>query len=400
MPVQFDIASHPSKPVSTSHYPLANPGHLLQQTWGAAGETGANKYQELLQSSFARNDLSRAQPRQNGLIDTVVAAYCSHHHLVLRPDDIWTAILCQFNLYVNAHSEELRTHFVAHEGKKTLTVRATGTRYTVDFGNMARQMAEEIHKNVVDETLKDWILPDFTTTTHHDTVVAAVMMMATLKAYFDYVFCLDCGIPSITLEGEKEDWEKILRRLDKLDEFGEEPTAWAKMLRPILKRFVDAFDGGKHDTEFWGRICDYQEGSGVAYISGWITAFCFWDTKGKSLAGSDDSRLEVDGVRYHAVDIKSVPVGYCEVDVLLIDNGDKFECMMVAGHVGSTIEGQRDTLRPLSGWFMFIKAGCKVPPIDAKQEARLAGGPAGGVSYGAKKKRTSWIGKLTGHLRG
>ncbi|CAA7263991.1 unnamed protein product [Cyclocybe aegerita] len=263
MPVHFDIASHPSKPVSSSHYPLANPDHLLQQTWGAAGESGANKYQELLQSSFARSDLSRIQPRQNGLIDTVVEAYCRHHHLVLRPDDVWTAILCQFNLYVNAHSEELRAHFVAHEDKKTLTVRASGTRYTVDFGNMARQMAEEIHKNVVDEKLKDWILPDFTTTSHHDTVVAAVMMMATLKAYFDYVFFLDCGIPSITLEGEKEDWENILRRLDKLDEFGQEPTAWARMLRPILKRFVDAFDGGKRDAEFWGRICHYEEVLGL-----------------------------------------------------------------------------------------------------------------------------------------
>ena len=51
-----------------------------------------------------------------------------------------------------------------------------------------------------------------------------------LFSYFDYTFCLMCGISSITLEGEKSDWERLLAHLDKLDSFGEEPKAWAAML--------------------------------------------------------------------------------------------------------------------------------------------------------------------------
>lgn len=31
---------------------------------------------------------------------------------------------------------------------------------------------------------------------------------------------LCCGIPSVTLEGEKSDWENLLLRIDKLKEFG------------------------------------------------------------------------------------------------------------------------------------------------------------------------------------
>ncbi len=49
---------------------------------------------------------------------------------------------------VNAHAEELRQYFVAHEGKKTLVVEDVGTRYSVDFGRLARLMTDKIHENV------------------------------------------------------------------------------------------------------------------------------------------------------------------------------------------------------------------------------------------------------------
>ncbi|KAJ3484795.1 hypothetical protein NLJ89_g11953 [Agrocybe chaxingu] len=106
-------------------------------------------------------------------------------------------------------------------------------------------------------------------------------MMATLKAYFRYGMNMYCGIPSVTLEGAKSDWENLLARLDKLPTFGAEPAAWAALLRPILKRFVNAFDGNP-DIDFWARVCHYDSGgSGPPYLSGWVTAFCVWDSNGK-----------------------------------------------------------------------------------------------------------------------
>ena len=48
----------------------------------------------------------------------------------------------------------------------------------------------------------------------------------------------------MTFEGQKSDWEKLLARLDKLATFGEEPKAFAFILRPILSRFVSAFTVG------------------------------------------------------------------------------------------------------------------------------------------------------------
>ena len=115
-------------------------------------------------------------------------------------------------------------------------------------------------------------------------------MMATLQAYFDYRFCLGCGIPYVTLLGEKSDWEQIVQRIEKLKEYGPETTAWYRLLKPVVTRFARSFDEGVADStenrEFWNRVAHWQGGgSGPSYLSGWITAFCAFDDTGKWLGG-------------------------------------------------------------------------------------------------------------------
>jgi len=94
-------------------------------------------------------------------------------------------------------------------------------------------MTRELEKNVVDPSLRAWILPKFSTTTTTDTIVASVIMMSSMKKYFDFKFCLMCGLPSVTLEGKKEDWEDILRRpVEKLKEYGVEAIGWYHLALP------------------------------------------------------------------------------------------------------------------------------------------------------------------------
>ena len=137
---------------------------------------------------------------------------------------------------MNAHAEELRSSFVAHEGKKQLVVTAAGSRYTVDFGSISRQMAELIAKNVVDPELRDWIIPSFSTTTLNDKTVSCVVMMATMKAYFSYRASIACGIPQVTLEGTRDDWELLRAKIEKLKTYGVECIAWYHLLAPVLDR--------------------------------------------------------------------------------------------------------------------------------------------------------------------
>ncbi|KAJ7852849.1 hypothetical protein B0H13DRAFT_2238155 [Mycena leptocephala] len=399
--ITFSTANHRANPVDLSNVQSGLTGAEILHI------ASENRYEgaEVLQFSLSnytsgqgseRNmdtKITHLLPKGNGFVDTVISAYSQHHALIIRPDDVWLAILTQFNFFVNANAELLRTQFVQHKGKKHLVVRGVGTRYSVDFGAMTRAMVGLIEKNIVDPELREWILPKFSTTTLTDTTASAVIMMATLKKYFSYEFDLICGIPRVTLEGEKSDWIDILERLEKLKEYGVQTIAWYHLLHPVISRFVAAFDApsSPENVDFWQRVAHYHHlGSGSDHYSGWINAFNVFSPTGDWLGNSlnmdtkpaespeslsaekfwatyapyASKDLVLDGTPFHWLDSEKVPAGYAEVDVKLNDNGELFDCMMTAGMVGMKVSssgdgglsstGKDDTVRPVSGWWIFI----------------------------------------------
>ncbi|CCA71051.1 hypothetical protein PIIN_04986 [Serendipita indica DSM 11827] len=49
----------------------------------------------VIESSFTpKPNLST---KRNCLVETVIDAYNQHHHLIIRPDDLWIAIISQFS---------------------------------------------------------------------------------------------------------------------------------------------------------------------------------------------------------------------------------------------------------------------------------------------------------------
>ncbi|KAF3937879.1 hypothetical protein ABW19_dt0208505 [Dactylella cylindrospora] len=350
---------------------------------------------EVFQSTFTDEMMNsrNIHPNSSSFVYAAMNAYNRHHHLVIRPDDVWITILTQFSIYVNAHAEEMRSMFVAHEGKKELWVKAVGTRYTVNIGDMAIQMGKVIEENIVDPQLRSWIVPSFSTTEDNDKVVASVIMMATLQKYFDYGMMTCCGLPGVTLQGEQSDWEALLQKLDKLETFGEEPATFAKLLRPILRRFVMSFTQpeSKEIKDFWQEVIHHLSGgSGPSYISGWITAFCFWDPDGKVQHTPARRRpdswdgyvpLHIDDQIYGKIEDGDVVAGYAYVPVKFNDNGEEFDTVMLAGMVaiesrpsverdpeweennkvqrakGQSISGPPcSVIQPLSGWWIFDSA--------------------------------------------
>lgn len=81
--------------------------------------------------------------------------------------------------------------------------------------------------------------------------------------------------------------------------------------------------------------------------------------------GGHLSPLVIDGARYHKVDDRKIPSGFAEVDVLILSTFKTQLCMMTVGLIGAQIcssgdkqkskFGQRDTVKPLSGWWLFSK---------------------------------------------
>lgn len=376
-------AGHGASVVHRYLSPSNNPLDLAQ----TACREEYNQCSELLGSSFGSELESTTISASNGFVKSAIEAYNMHHHLRIRPEDVWFAVLTQLSFYINAHAEELRGKFVSHEGKKELEVKfAIGNRYTIDYGIFAKRMTLEIEKNIVDPELREWALPAFTTTTDNDLVVASVLLMGVVQKYFDYKCYIMCGLPSVTLLGEKADWEIILKRLDKLESFGAEPTEFCALLKPVVSRFVQSFDDptSKEVIDFWQRIAHLDAGgSGPSYYSGWITAFCFWDKDGKRLLQNLAARrkeredapwrnsvypkLVLDGAVYHQVESSDVPVGFSSVPVKIDDNGFELDALMIAGSVGISVtsSGEKlaaednkignDTFAPVSGWWMFAK---------------------------------------------
>ncbi|KAF5611760.1 DUF4419 domain protein [Fusarium tjaetaba] len=330
MPVTFSVVNHLATTWTTSKVETTE--SLLRGT----SPRDYRRCQRIIRTSVTPSLLqeNHISPSRNGLVWSAYHAYSQHHHLTIRPEDVWFSILTQLSFFINANAEELRSFFVAHEGKKELTVFEAATLETANIGALAQQLAGLVSKNVKDPELGDWVMPSFSTTTDTDRVVASVLFMGAMQKYFSYGMCLTCGIPSVTLLGEISDWEAILTRLDRLDLLGKEPTEFAEMLRPILKHMIISFEK-PDDAEikrFWNTIATrIPADSGIDYITGWITAFCFWDEEGKS---KYRHATVLGEVAYPSVDIDKVPLGVASVPVEINDNGNIIPSMMVAGSFG------------------------------------------------------------------
>jgi len=140
------------------------------------------------------------------------------------------------------------------------------------------------------------------------------------------------------------------------------------------------------NLDFWNKVAHFDGGgSGPTWLSGWITAFCVFNEQGgwQGNAFSENTEdakdpahlsasqfasvylrqasgskpyLTLDRFPYPHIDSNDVPCGYTHVDVVLDDNGTKFDTMFVAGLIGSHIStGTRDTIQPIPGWWYFIK---------------------------------------------
>ncbi|KAJ4298095.1 hypothetical protein N0V90_005994 [Kalmusia sp. IMI 367209] len=288
----------------------------------------------------------------NGFVGTLLDAYRMHNHVVLRPEDVWFSILTQFSFYINAHAEQLREHFVDHAGKIMLTIRQEVMNSPAFF----TEMAGLLHKTIKDSHLRDWVMPNFTTTTTTDKVTASIIMMGTMQKYFVYSWEVICGIPSVTMLGDENDWQDILNRVDYLSTFATdhpELAMWQSALRGIVSHMVHTFKApdSPHVVHFWQRAIhsfsnDYR---GAKRISGWILAFCFWDTDGKLLAGrySKDSwemNLDEQGREwwfkkeaFRSLAWNKVPSTLVSVPIHLNNLGDKSVVMAVAGPVGYTV---------------------------------------------------------------
>lgn len=211
-----------------------------------------------------------------------------------------------------------------------------------------------------------------------------------------------CGFPSVTLMREKSDWEEILRQVERLPKYGAEASEWSKLLVPIIKRMIVSFylPDSQEIKDFWLRACHSigTNGSGTQRtVSGWLTAFCFWNKDGRRVELLNDPEhlkwdtetpfsmrklLVMDGAEYPIISPGDIPAGVLSVPVIVEDesSGLCHKTTMVAGSVGLTVatksgtQGRESVVWSRSGWWMLEDSVEKLqnfPELAAKRPRKV-----------------------------
>ena len=90
MPVTIKSSAHGANAINALSGYASNTEEALR------GTCPSRKWDhgELLQSSMGAGDMPpNLMSSDNGLVRSIIQAYSQHHHLVIRPEDIWFAIL-------------------------------------------------------------------------------------------------------------------------------------------------------------------------------------------------------------------------------------------------------------------------------------------------------------------
>ena len=178
-------------------------------------------------------------------------AYFNHCPIKLSPNVIWQLILNNFSEYVNINSEKLRKKFVNFEGKKKLICIKVGSIKDVNKykDDLIKEFCDKIAENIGKE-ITDILTPNFSTSTNETIIAGKASIMSTFKMFFDFYFGMaSCGIPYIILEGNLNDWEKILEKLKYLSKYDFDINLIEKDIIEIINT-----KKGKINLDFWRKI--------------------------------------------------------------------------------------------------------------------------------------------------
>jgi hypothetical protein len=204
------------------------------------------------------------------LIDTLHRAWAHHHPVSLSPDVIWLTITQGLARHLQVHAEEVRARLVPHAGRHLLAVR----RHDLVFGSPENPWPEVFAEfsgaiRAVIGPTHDLLAADFSTTGPVERAASEVMLLSALRPYFASKVWTLCGIPSLSLEGTVEDWERLLQRASGWEGFG--LSWWLKHLLVVLEQFVAAAKG-RVDLSFWQAIFQVDQRCGWEYVGGWVTS--------------------------------------------------------------------------------------------------------------------------------
>ena len=300
----------------------------------------------------------------NALLFAVHEAYSHHRPLIITPDSVWITITQGVAYHMTYYAEDLRDRFVSHDGKMALTFDDPADLYITSrkrFWEKAISAWADMIQEHVHGDMHELFVCDFSTSGPLEKIVSKIVMMDVFQYYFKYVAYVICGIPTITLEGSPEDWERLAQKAATLRIF--EMDWWLDHLLPICDQFVRA-SRGDIDLKHWQSICKLREEYGGNIINGWIAKLLPYLKEGDGRNPIFDT-----GEGFH---IMQAPSGLSRFSATLMHKvtGREWYAEIVGGLTGVTQDAKTLSLRPVPGWAVY-EVSEERKRVNKRDEARF-----------------------------
>jgi len=292
-----------------------------------------------------------------GFMSAILACYNNHWVLKTSPDDWWNVIIRNVAQAVddNGDKENVKKFFVSHEEKKTIDIEVPSLE-SVDYSWLFSQFSKGIRENIKVPGYVDVYQADFSTSTPTQLIASQIMLMSSMQKYFEYQFGTRCGVPGVQMEGQLEDWQKLMDKTVRLEEMlqpvmGDLDLAkWFTNCKEILGKLVDTYQG-KPDKEWWGHVLCHNErhgSGGKEWWTGWIIDFL-------------NVQKDKKGTQTFSSGMVSVPVTVYQNQ--LKDTGE-----LSAGTIGFNVtQGDDQVGRPVvesvQGWALVMPHGSVLTPL-------------------------------------
>ena len=272
-------------------------------------------------------------------------AFNDHRPLSLSPDMMWLLIAQGLAEYIKSHAEELRSHFVKHQDKVKIIVICDefikGNPHN-DWTKVFTEFSTSIRQHIGSAN-HDLLVPTFSTTGVVEKAASEIVLLDAMQSYFESEVDTLCGIPQIQLEGTIADWQQLLARTEQIDRFQLE--WWVDALIPILEQFILTAQG-KPDRDFWRSMYKYNDDSGDAIVTGWITRFFPYLNNERVTVLTRQQQFDQN----EEIQISSFPSGLAKAPFVWKYLDRNYPMEFLGGFVGVKQDRHSLFLRPEIGW--------------------------------------------------
>lgn len=214
-----------------------------------------NSINDVLNKNIEKNCIYYL-PTSNGILNKFIYTYNIHKKIIIDPKNIWCTIISQVYKLIIYNSDKLKKKYINIDAPQNIIIMS----HPLDK-EIYDEFSNNIHKNILDKTFKDWVLTKFSTTMHSDSDIMNMMYMGIFKNFFKYT-CISHSISQIEILGSLNDWCLIKKNLKKLNDFKEithyDITGWIDR----LNKFIDEFVLAKQNIvniDFWNNFLHTEE---------------------------------------------------------------------------------------------------------------------------------------------